>query len=258
MRFSLLYNPRVLCERLAIESHRRRRLNNIKGTVASNLNLGHLDSLEFFEIIRSAQPAAIYDIGANVGTWSLLAKAFFPNAKIHAFEPLEEHHDSFNHRCGAFENIYLHDVALGPDFSTSNMHVTNFTDASSLLELADLGVRNFNIAEERLHQVTVVPLDDYVKKNKLPLPDLIKLDIQGYEIEALRGGEECLNHAEHIISEVSFLEFYRGQALFHDVVEFLHKRRFNLCALSVTTPLGKMLSQTDALFVRDHSSQKNA
>jgi FkbM family methyltransferase len=254
MRVNLLYNPRLLCERLAVESLRRRRLKKLKGTGAVALREGHLDSLEFFEIIRDSQPRVLYDIGANVGTWSLLAKACLPNSVIHAFEPLKLHHEGFFNTTRNIPDMALHSVAVGSHYSMLDMHVTSFSDASSLLEISDASVEHFNLHKERDEKVTVVPLDDYVVNERLPLPDLVKLDVQGYELEALRGSERCLEHAKFIICEVSFIEFYRGQALFPDIVEFLHKHGFNLLALGVNTPLGKKLYQTDALFARESSS----
>ena len=91
MRLELLYNARLLCERLAIESVRRRRLAALKGTQAAGLALGHIDTLELVELAGQAGISVIYDIGANVGTWSLLAKSLIPGARIHAFEPLPKH-----------------------------------------------------------------------------------------------------------------------------------------------------------------------
>ncbi|MCU1304361.1 MAG: methyltransferase, FkbM family, partial [Candidatus Sulfotelmatobacter sp.] len=91
MRFELLYNPRLLCERLAIESARRRRLGSLRGTPGGGLALGHIDTLELVELAREAGISVIYDIGANVGTWSLMATSLIPSACIHAFEPLPKH-----------------------------------------------------------------------------------------------------------------------------------------------------------------------
>ncbi len=249
MRLELFYNPRLLVERLAVASQRRRRIDKLRDTVASKLKLGHIDSLELLELIKPSHPKVIYDIGANVGTWSLLAKAYFPEAVIHAFEPLMMHHKSFEEATQYLNDLALHKVALGSSNCTLSMQVASFSDASSLLEISENMYKTFGVTKEREEQVTVVRLDEYVQANNLPLPDLIKLDIQGYELEALLGASKCLSHAKWLIPEISFVEFYREQPLFHDLIEFLHQQDFHLHALGVNTPLGRELSQTDALFI---------
>jgi len=249
MRLELFYNPRLLIERLAIASHRHRRMDKLRATVASKLKLGHIDCLELLELIKPSHPKVIYDIGANVGTWTLLAKAYFPEVVIHAFEPLIIHHKSFEEATQALTNLALHKVALGSSNYTVSMQVASFSDASSLLEISENMYNTFGVTKEREEQVIVVSLDEYVQANNLALPDLIKLDIQGYELEALRGASRCLSHAKWLISEVSFVEFYQDQPLFHDVINFLHQRDFYLHALGINTPLGKELSQIDALFI---------
>lgn len=250
MRIELLYKPRLLIERLAIASQRRRRLSKLRGTVASQLKLGHIDSLELLEIIKSDQIKTIYDIGANVGTWLLLAKAIIPQASIHAFEPLSIHFEEFYKRTANISNISLHKLALGAETSWMDMQVASFSDASSLLEIAKITCDTFGIVKSREESVQVVRLDDYVTQNKIPMPDLIKLDIQGYELEALKGAEKCLKSAKYLIIEVSFIEFYTAQPLFHDIVNFLSQRNFYLHAMGVNTPIGSVLYQTDVLFIR--------
>lgn len=250
MRLELLYNPRLLIERLAIASQRQRRLGKLRETVAAGLQLGHIDSLELLELAKPDQPQIIYDIGANVGTWTLLAKACFPQATIHAFEPLVMHHELFELAMHNITNITLHKIALGSSPGKLNMQVASFSDASSLLEIAEATQQMFGITKDREEKVTVVTLDDYVSTNGLPLPDLIKLDIQGYELKALRGAYKCLNHAKFLISELSFMELYKGQPLFYEMVDFLQKNNFHVYALGTNTLLGKKLSQIDALFVR--------
>ena len=252
MRLELFYNPRLLIERLAIESQRQRRLRKLHHSVASELKLGHIDSLELLEIVNilTHPPKVVYDIGANIGTWTLLAKSLFPQAQIHAFEPLIIHCEAFKQKTQNILEIYLHKVALGASFCTLDMQVTSFSDASSLLKLADASYEIFGLTKNREESVQVVPLDEYICQYNLPLPDLIKLDIQGYELEALKGATHCLAHAKYLIAEISFLEFYKEQPLFHDIVSFLAQHGFCLYALGTNTPLGKELSQTDVLFIR--------
>ncbi len=251
MRASLLYNPFVLIERLAIAGRRRRRLRRLRGTPAAALSLAHLDSLELLELLAAKPPATIYDIGANVGTWTCLAKSLFPHARVEAFEPLATHFAGFAQWTAPWgQDVRLHPCALGPTEGRAIMQVMDFSDASSLLPATAAGLQEFKIKPAANQEVPVIPLDLLVAREKLPAPDLIKLDVQGYELEVLRGGEQCLQHARAVLCEVSFAKFYEGQPLFHEVVAFLGARGFSLHALGESTPLGILLVQTDALFLR--------
>lgn len=251
MRPNLLYNPFVIVERLAVASRRRRRFRRLRDTPAAALGLGHIDSLELLELLLPAPPATIYDIGANIGTWTCLAKSLFPTAHVEAFEPLQSHTSGFHHWTAAWPgDVRLHTCALGSSEGTAAMHVMSLSDASSLLPLTEEGRNEFKIAPTSTQSVPIVPLDVLVARENLRLPDLIKLDVQGYELEVLRGGENCLRHARAVLCEVSFKTFYGGQPLFQDVMAYLHQRGFALHALGEGTALGAPLVQSDALFLR--------
>jgi len=256
MRLELLYKPRLLCERLAIESIRRRRFAALKGTQAARLALGHIDTLELVELARQAGISVIYDIGANIGTWSLLAKSLIPNARIHAFEPLARHQAEFLHTFTGIEDVTLHPIAVGSDNATETFHVTDFSDASSLLRPNEASWSKFGVREVQQFPLPVVRLDDYRRDRQLPRPDLIKLDIQGFELKALRGAPECLMSAKAVITEVSFIEYYESQCLFHDLVAHLARFGLLMRAFGINTPTGKAVGQTDVLFMRGVGSGK--
>jgi hypothetical protein len=134
---------------LAIESQRRRRLEKLKGTVAGSLKLGHIDSLEILEMLRNgaSSPKVVFDLGANTGTWSLLAKALLPGAIIHAFEPLQTHYLKLEQATSSIADIHLHQLAVGSYIGRAKMHVASFSDASSLLAFGQLTKDEFGITE---------------------------------------------------------------------------------------------------------------
>jgi FkbM family methyltransferase len=229
----------------------RRRLEKLDGTIAQELKTGHIDSLELLELLRDKPPDVIYDIGANIGTWTLLAKAIFPAAEIHAFEPLDRLKGEFLRRTSGVTDLYLHPIALGSSAAAMPLKVTNFVDASSLLNLAETHAKLYGLRPVGEESVQVERLDDYVQRLALRPPNLLKFDIQGYELEALRGAEKCLQTADAVLSEVSFVELYNEQCLFHDVTRFLADRGFLVFAFGAQTALGYPLLQTDVLFVRE-------
>ena len=201
-------------------------------------------------MLRPLQPRVIYDIGANVGTWTLLAKTFFPQAEIQAFEPLADHVERFRANTRALSNVYLHTVCLGSSRGEASMRVANKSDASSLLPMTDIARHKWSLSEVGEVMVPMLPLDDAREDLGLAAPALIKLDIQGFELEALRGAQTTLESTSAVLCEICFEEYYHGQCSFEDVTAFLSARGFCVFALSRVTDLGRPLSVADVLYVR--------
>lgn len=82
------------------------------------------------------------------------------------------------------------------------------------------------------------------------MPKLLKLDVQGCEMEVLKGATRSLKHAKALITEVSFREFYKGQCRFDQVVSCLAAQGFFVHAIGQGTALGKPLVQSDVLFLK--------
>ena len=256
MRIELLYNPRALCERLAEFSVERRRLSRLRGTVAASLTTGHIDSLELLELLGPLNPRVIYDIGANVGTWTLLAKALYPEAQIHAFEPLPMHTGKFLQFTQGLTGVHLHEIGLGSRPTQSVMNVTDFSDASSVLALTEAGKQQWHVKQVAAIPVQIERLDDWVSSRGLPNPDLIKLDVQGFELEVLRGAEDGLRSARWVLCEVCFRGFYEGQATLSQLMAFLGEHGFEVCAFGDNLRAGRMLDAGDVLFKKVGASSE--
>ena len=251
MRLELVSNPRLLIERLAELSRDHRRHRKLANTPGAILPGWGLDYLELLELLRPLSPQVIYDLGAHIGMWTVLAKSVFPSAVIHAFEPLEWHCLKFEDLTRGLPDVTLHRIALGSTPSRRDMQVPNQGHSASLLPLTTAGRETYSLEHEQSVAVSVEQLDDFIHRYNLPAPNLMKLDIQGYELEALRGSSNALAGASAILTEVSFEAFYEGQCLFHELVGFLAEKHFHLVGLGAATPLGHPLSQADCLFVNE-------
>ena len=126
------------------------------------------------------------DIGANRGQFSLLARELFPEARIVAFEPLPGPAETFTRVFAHDPRIRLHVVALGACSGEATIHVSARDDSSSLLPIAETQSRIFPGTQETgTADVEVRRLEEVLKPEEITAPALLKLDVQGYELEAL-------------------------------------------------------------------------
>ena len=179
------------------------------------------------------RPRAIYDIGAHRGLWSEMAQAVFQPEQIVLFEPQREFQDKARARQAGEAKWEFLPVALGEREEIQTMHVTENSAASSLLApVAGEVPANWGVKPVRREEVQVMPLDVLAPARGLPLPDLVKIDVQGYERAVLAGGKETLSGTQRIVVEVSLQPIYRGQALLPEVLQVLSAWGFELKDIS--------------------------
>jgi hypothetical protein len=97
-------------------------------------------------------------------------------------------------------------------------------------------------------KVQVLTLNDFIKQKGVAIPDLIKMDVQGFELEVLNGASDILSKVKYLILEVSFVEFYAGQPLIDEIISSVVDKGFRLYAFGKNTAVGKRIIQTDVLF----------
>jgi hypothetical protein len=83
-------------------------------------------------------------------------------------------------------------------------------------------------AEVATAVIRVATLREFISASDIQAPALLKLDVQGYELEALRGCEDLLGLFAYVYAECSFIELYSGQALADEVIDWLRERGFKL------------------------------
>ncbi len=194
--------------------------------------------------------ATIIDIGANRGQFALAAKKWAPKALVIAFEPLTAAAHKFRQVFRGTSGIIFHQAAIGPQSCSTTIHVSAADDSSSLLSFLPMLEQLFpGTREIRTERVKLGPLSDFVRPEELVHPAMLKMDVQGYELEALRGCENLLGRFSYIYAECSFVALYSGQALADDIIAWLRERGWCLKGIYNMTYDGKGRSiQADFLF----------
>ena len=105
----------------------------------------------------------------------------------------------------------------------------------------------------RQRSVPVVTIDSLLDAAAMAMPNLVKLDVQGFELEVLRGGQRLFGAVEVFIVEASLFRFLPGMPLFHEVIAFMAERGYYAYdfAGSLRRPYDGAPGQTDVCFARD-------
>lgn len=196
--------------------------------------------------------STVVDIGANRGQFSLAVREYSPKASVVAFEPLAGPADQFKRLFAHDNQVTLHQAAIGPREETATIYVAQADDSSSLLPMSDVQCGLFpGMRTAGTESVQVARLTSFIAEDEVRSPALLKLDVQGFELEALRGSEELVGQFDDILVECSFLELYVGQALVDEVICFLKGRGFGLVnAYSMEYDQHGQAIQGDFLFRR--------
>ena len=199
------------------------------------VRLAHLARLGF-------DPRVIVDIGAASGEWARLAAKVWPRSRIIGFEPNSRERAALERTKAELPAFDYRLCFLGPTRGT-----VNYEDKGTQTSL-------YYEAENRggAQQSAMCVLDELIESGDVPMPDLMKLDVQGYELEVLRGAERAMTGAQGILLEVSWCRFTPGLPLVADVVAFMSARGFVWYDVMgiLRRPADDALWQMDVLFLR--------
>jgi len=182
----------------------------------------HIDYLYQMKYEQDIKPKVIYDIGSNCLHWSKVAQMVWKDSKIYhvdGFEPLE--------------NLY---ITRGVDYSievlSDNDHkvVTyyeNFKNHGGCsyyeLNYDDFPYNVSAFKNENYREVTrkVKTLDTLVKERGWAQPDLIKMDVQGCELDIIKGAVNTIRYCPNIILELQNKEYMKGAPMRDEVIEYM-------------------------------------
>lgn len=185
------------------------------------------------------------DVGANVGQFSLLINSLFSKKNVLAFEPIRSEYLIYKKIFKKNKNVKCFNIGLGNKTETKKLYLTKHKDSSSFYKPSLIQNNLFrNIDIVSTETIKVKKLSSFLKKLKKPI--FIKIDVQGYELEVLKGTD--LNQIQYIYLEGSYLKLYENQPLIKDIVKYLSNRNFKLIGEYNLVKKNNKKIQADFLF----------
>ncbi len=188
------------------------------------------DHIDFLKRLKAQghEFEVIYDVGSNIGEWSVDVQELFPNARFDLFEAL----------AGRFADI--DDNLMTDRLRDGALHPVALSDRNGEgdIKILDVGGQGSSIIvhpnDRKREDMRVVPctlarMDDYVAQNGLRQPDFIKLDTQASELKVLKGAEYTIQNAKFILAETWMRRVYGpGTPMFQELAAWLYERDFVL------------------------------
>lgn len=198
---------------------------------------------------RGVAPRRIVDGGACKGDWTRLARKYFPRAEILMIEPQARHAKVLEGlRAELAPGLVFAPQLVGPaeqasvDFVVLD-DVHGGTGSSVLPENSDV--------PRHVVPMPMTTIDRLVETTGFGAPDFIKLDVQGYEIEVLKGARGCLTGADFVLLEVSIWPYNAGGPLISEVLGWMDEHGFRTYEIfGLARRSDRVLMQVDVLFVR--------
>jgi len=169
---------------------------------------------KLLEKLRKFDFTCFFDVGANVGNWSIQAAKSFPRSNIYAFEIMEEPFKELSKKCMIYPSIKSYNVGLSD--KDEELQMREYEGASEHASLYD-----YNDQPARIISRKAISGDNFLKDNNITQVGLIKIDTEGHDLAVLKGFEGALQ--KKLINVVQF-EYGKpnilSRALLYDFFKF--------------------------------------
>ncbi len=163
--------------------------------------------------IAAFHPGVMIDGGANAGHYSLMFRQYSPDCTIYAFEPVATTFEKLKDNIRAYPEIIPVNKGLYSENCTKEIRLFPQDTLSSLFDIQGL---SYETTGEQT--IELVRGDDFLREQKIDKVDLLKLDLEGAEYDALLGFEETLKHKK--IRAVQFEYGYINITTKHLLIDF--------------------------------------
>ncbi|MDJ0734441.1 MAG: FkbM family methyltransferase [Nostocaceae cyanobacterium] len=172
----------------------------------------------------------VLDVGTNEGQFIKTALALMPNVAIYGFEPNPEAVNKLKNTDWGSDKVNILPIACGSENAKLKLNISKFSPASSLLKMEQKHQEEFPGTEtEKVISVEVERLDQIVPSLKIDSePFLLKIDVQGFELEVLSGASGIFKQTPIIVCEVNLASLYENQCTFDSLIAFMRQHQYRL------------------------------
>jgi FkbM family methyltransferase len=206
---------------------------------------GEIQALQYVkaQLARSKKPIVVFDIGANVGEYTLsVLGCFGSDALIHAFEPSTQAFDALKAAVAGMGTVKLHNIGFGDEEGTLDL----FYDHPGSSTASVYQQRPDHACPTRFHEtVQIKTVDDFCREENIERIGFLKIDVEGHEMKVLQGARKLLES-----DRIDFIQFEFG---YRNVDSRTYFRDF-FCLLDEKYKLYRII--TDGLFPIDHYSEQ--
>jgi FkbM family methyltransferase len=213
------------------------------------------EELRRSRLLRSRGITLVLDVGASEGNYATQLRRLGFTSRIVSFEPLSDAFAALEAATAGDPLWECRHLALGSSDGTAEINVAGNSTSSSLLGMEDRQLKSAPQAKYVGTEPVAVSRLDSIWPELVGDQDRVylKLDVQGFELEVLKGAEVSLSYVDCLQAELSFVPLYEGAPTFLEMIEELRSRGFRLAGLEEghdDVRTGEML-QSDGIFVRE-------
>ena len=182
----------------------------------------------------------IVEAGAFNGTDTIKIHQCWPNASIHAFEPVPEIFAILEKNTQPISAITRYNIALSDTIGFATLHVSenpakpNQPFPAGSLRAPKERIKWSDAQYKETITVPTITLDAWAQQQAINHIDFLWLDLQGHALSVLQAAPHILTCTTIIYTEVEFIEAYADQALYNDVRTWLELHNFTMIAKDFT------------------------
>ena len=166
---------------------------------------GELEVLKYVsDQLHTTEKPIIFDVGANIGQFSIACQRIMPGCDLHAFEPSPRTFEGLRRNLVQSSLLHLHNVGFSSETREAELYSSEAAATIASVHKLERPLRPFR--DEFTERVQLTTIDSFCEERKLGRIDFLKLDIEGHELNALQGAAALLE-----AGAIRFIQFEFGE-----------------------------------------------